>query len=371
MRPRPEANEEPSTLIVRLTTATAGLAAAIAVCGPALAEGGDGAGSAEANVVMIAERQAETETGAVVRAVQAQLSDLAVALQVVWVDELPPAVPDQIAEAEQTAHGQRAIAVFWCDLRLADRIYLYFAAPSGGRMLVRELSGAGQGGLAEALAIIVRSSVEAVLAGGRVGEIVAPVATTEQPAIAERPPEPPPPGPGRVLALTVGYGMDVLCEQRPAVHALVLGLEARLTGPLSVEFGYLLSFPFTERAHGVELTLRRHPAWLGLRAAWLTGDVSLSASLWLQMDVVTEEVRAATAAVAVQGEGTEVLFSLAPLLRAGYLFADRFELFVAAGADLPFRRARYVVGSPSGPLEILDTWPVRPRLLVGLAVGLW
>ena len=49
------------------------------------------------------------------------------------------------------------------------------------------------------------------------------------------------------MALTVGYGMDVLSEQRPAVHAVALGLEVRLEGPLSIEFGYLFSFPFALR----------------------------------------------------------------------------------------------------------------------------
>lgn len=333
----------------------------------------DAVGSDRSTVVMIAERREQRQAETVVRAVQGQLSDLSVVLQVVWVDELPAGMPAQIAEAEQTARGTDAVAVFWCDLRAADRIYLYFAAPSGGRVLVRELSGAEEGGLAEALAIIVRSSVEAVLAGGEIGVVVAPMAAVEERPRAEQPPEQPqePPGPGRVLAMTVAYNLDVLCEQRPAVHAVAVGLEVRLGGPLSVEAGYFFSFPFTERAHGIDLTLQRHPVWLGLRAAWLTGDVALSASLAAQIDVVTEEVRSLSAAVETDGEGTEVLFSLAPLLRAGYVFAGRVELFLAAGVDVPLRRARYVVGSPSGPLEILDTWPVRPRVLAGVTAGLW
>jgi hypothetical protein len=372
MMPAEHCVGESVSALSRWTGAFAVFGLSLALCADVDAEDGSGGAPGEA-VVMIAERRSEAETAPVLRAVQSQLSDLAVALQLVWVDELPAAMPDQIVAAEQIARGSHAVAVFWCDLRAADRIYLYFAAPKGGRVLVRELSGAGEGGLAEALAIIVRSSVEAVLAGGEIGVVVAPPPPEAKPEDegVTAPKPPPPSGPGRVLALTVGYGMDVLSGQRPAVHAVVLGLEVRLAGPLSVEFGYLFSFPFTQEESQVELTLRRHPAWLGLRGAWLTGDVARSASLWLQMDVVTEEVRALSPAVEVEAEGTEVLFSLVPLLRAGYVFADRFELFVAAGADIPFRRVRYVVGSPTGPLEIFATWPVRPRLMVGLCVGLW
>jgi hypothetical protein len=324
------------------------------------------------SVVMLAERHVAGDTGAVIRAVQGQLSDLSVALQVVWTDALAGVLPDQIARAEEIARGGDTLAVFWCDLAQPDRIYLYFAAPSGGRVLVRELSGAAGGGLAEALALIVRSSVEAVIAGGEIGVVVAPPpreAETERAPPA--PPAVPPPGPGRVLALQVAYDLDVLSTQQPAAHALALGLELRVGGPLSVELGYLFALPVAQEAHGVELTLRRHPGWAGLRAAWLTGQVSLSASVWLQLDVVTERVRALRPGVAADGDGTEVIPSLAPILRAGYLFSDRFELFLAGGADVPLRRVRYVIGTPSGPLELLDTWPVRPRVMAGLSVGLW
>ena len=368
--------QELNSIPARSAAAVAWIGLVLTCSAHVLADDGSLAEPPGTTVVMLAERGGEAETETVLRAVRSQLSDLSVALQLVWVDELPVAVPEQITAAEETARGTDAVAVFWCDLRAADRFYLYFAAPSGGRVLVRELRGAGEGGLAEALAIIVRSSVEAVLAGGEIGVVVIPPATVEEAAFVEKlaPAESvveEPPGPGRVLAMTVGYGMDILSDQRPAVHAVALGLEVRLTGPLSIELGYLFSFPFSHQEHGAELTLSRHPAWLGLRGAWLTGAVALSASLWLQMDVVTEEVRSLSPAVAVNSEGTEALFSLVPLLRAGYVFADRFEIFVAAGADIVFRRVRYVIDSPAGPLEILDTWPVRPRILAGLSVGLW
>jgi hypothetical protein len=329
---------------------------------------------AASTVVMLAERHQELETDAIVRAVHGQLSDLSVALEVRWVDALPAAMPDQIDAAEHTARGSDAVAVFWCDLGRADRIYLYFAAPRGGRVLVRELGGAGSGGRAEALAIIVRSSVEAVLAGGEVGVVVAPRAAEveQEPAVeTEPPPGEPAPGPERALALSVAYDLDILSEALPATHGVALGLDVRVAGPLSVELGYLIAFPFSRAAHGAELTLRRHPLWLGLRAAWLTGNVVLSASVWLQLDVVTEEVRSLDPAVVIKTGGTEVVFSIVPLLRAGYLLAGRVELFVAAGVDIPFRRVRYVVDDPEGPLEIIDTWPARPRIIAGLSVGLW
>ena len=58
---------------------------------------------------------------------------------------LPLIAADQLVQ--RLAVGARRIAE-------AEPLYLYFAAPSGGRVLVRELSGAGEGGLAETLAEI-------------------------------------------------------------------------------------------------------------------------------------------------------------------------------------------------------------------------
>lgn len=326
-------------------------------------------------VVMIAERHKEQESKTVIRAVQGQLSDVSVALQVLWVDELPSNLPDQIVRAEEIARDSDAAAVFWCDLDLADRIYLYLAAPRGGRMVVRELSGTGGSGLSEALALIVRSSIEAVLAGGEIGVVVAPRGPDETESVDDSQNQDQEqarlPDQEYRLALLVAYALDMLSSEPRFAHAVALGLEVRLVGPLLVEAGYLLSLPMNERAHDLELTLRRHPAWLGLRVAWLTGDFVLSASVALQIDVVTEEPRSLAAGVAAEGESFEVIPSLVPQLRAGYLLVGHVELFVTAGIDILFRRVTYVIGSPGGSREILYTWPVRPRIMAGLAVGLW
>jgi len=322
-------------------------------------------------VMMLAERHDEAASETVIRAVEAQLSDVSVALRVSWVDALAADLPAQIATAEDLARESDAVAVFWCDLGRPDRIYLFFAAPRGGRVLVRGLEGSGAGGLAEALAIIVRTSVEAVIAGGEIGEIVPPRAGRNEPSGEITPASIAPLAEDERLALTVAYRLEVLSPDNPAAHAAELALSLRLREHLALVAGYALSAPLAAEARGVLLEVRRHPAWIGMRGSWRARRLRLGAGIDFQVDVATENVRALAQGVTTADGGWEVQPSLVPSLRVGLPIVRRVELFLAAGADIALDRTRYVVDTADGSVEILATWPVRPRFLAGVEVGLW
>lgn len=348
----------------------AAMAAVMTVSGAAASEPGAAPDEGGA-VVMLAERGDTVAAGVVIRAVQAQLSDVSVALRVIWIDALAADLPSQIAKAEEIANGSAAVAVFWCDLARADRFYLYFAAPKGGRVLVRELAGSGTGGMAEALAIIVRSSVEAVLAGGEIGAVVAPAPRSAGPVEAGPPPSA---GAGRDrerLAVTVGYELDVVSNRSPVVHSGAIGLSVRIAEHLSIRAGYVVSEPRSAEERGALLELGRHPFWLGGSAFWRAGRLRLAVDVALQLDVVTERVRATEAGVAVASGGREVEPSIVPSFRVAAEIVRRVALFLSAGADVALHRTRYVVSTPTGPVELLSTWPVRPRFVAGLEVALW
>ena len=349
--------------------ALAAFAAVMTVCGAAFSEP-EAAKDESGVVVMLAERRDTAAAEVVIRAVQAQLSDVSVALQVIWVDALAPDLPSQIAKAEEVARGSAAVAVIWCDLARADRIYLYFAAPSGGRVLVRELAGSGTGGMAEALAIIVRSSVEAVLAGGEIGTVVPPKPKEEErdrrlpPAVAKAKDE------GR-LDVTAAYELDVVSNSNPVVHAAAVALSLRLGDHFSLGVGYALSGLLEAETDGASLKLRRHPVWMGGSVFGRAGRARLGLDLAFQLDFVTERTRATAAGVVPAKGGRELEPSIVPLFRIAVTVIPHLELFVAAGADIALHRTRYLVDTPDGPVELLTTWPVRPRVIAGLEAALW
>jgi hypothetical protein len=279
-----------------------------------LAAASASAGDSRSTVVMLAESHHRETSERAASAVRGQLSSLPVELEVCWIDRFPGEVSDQIREAERRARSSGAIAVFWCDLGRADRIYLYFAAPGGGRVLLRELSGPDEGGLSEALAVIVSSSVEAMLAGGKIGVAVPPGEPREagetSPA-TKRPPD----SSAVSLRAEAGYALDILSRSAGPTHgpSLAVGLDAG--EHFSCELGYRFAFPVERSARGVSPELWRHPVLLSARAALPLLPFRLSAGLALIVDTVTEKVRALDERTEVSGDGAEVYVSLMPLAR--------------------------------------------------------
>ncbi|MFO8070497.1 MAG: hypothetical protein R6V85_01365 [Polyangia bacterium] len=333
-----------------------------------LAAASASAGGSRSTVAMLAERHHREASERTASAVRGQLSSLPVELEVCWVDRLPGEVPDQISEAERRARSSGAIAVFWCDLGRADRIYLYFAAPGGGRVLLRELSGPDGGGLSEALAVIVSSSVEAMLAGGKIGVAVPRGEPREErSSFATRRPRD---GSAVSSRAEASYALDILSGSAGPTHgpSLAVGLDAGKH--FACELGYRFAFPVERSARGVSLELWRHPISLSARAVLPLSFFRLSAGLALTVDTVTENVRALDDRAEVSGEGAEVYVSLMPLIRLDGRLADGVWLFALAGADICLRELSYEVATPSGSHSVIDTWRVRPSFSLGLAVAL-
>ncbi len=123
----------------------------------------------DSTVVMLVSREQTADSGPFVEAIGAQLSDLDVSLSVQPVEHLPSTLNSQIGAASSIANDPGVIAVFWYDLVQEGEVYLVLAGPGGDRILVRKLEKTEDRGRAEGLAIIIRSSIMALLLGGQIG----------------------------------------------------------------------------------------------------------------------------------------------------------------------------------------------------------
>jgi hypothetical protein len=104
--------------------------------------------------------------------------------------------------AKEAAARLGALTVFWLDTSLGEQLFLYIAEPGGGRVLVRTVEAADETERLESMALIVRSTVEALLAGGHLG--------IERSAGAATPPASTPPASRRPwFGVRLGYALDV------------------------------------------------------------------------------------------------------------------------------------------------------------------
>ncbi len=334
-------------------------------------------------VVMIVPADQDEVSVPIIQAVKAQFADLDVTLHLLPTETLAAGVRNQIAQAEEAATRNQAIAVFWCDLSSEEHIFLYLSEKEGNRIFVRRLSETEQGGRAEALAIIVRDSVAEMLRGAKIGvevvKIVKPprIQAETTARVVTPKPEEKPRGVGRWLYNQIGYTYYAYSGDHPVVHGLGLGLGVHIHSNFAVVGGYTVLSTIEEQrtiaAHGKTVLLRvdRHPANLGLRAHYFSGLIDFGGSLKLVVDYATFESHSFDNTPNIIKDKGDLLLSVIPAADIAFVIAGKLALFISAGVEISLITKHYLVEiTPGEKTVLLDSWPVQPWAVAGLKIGI-
>ncbi len=347
------------------------------------------AGETEADqvVVMIVPMDQEEISIPVVRAVESQLSDLNVTLVISTQERLPDSLESQIDIAKTVAGENRAIAVFWCDLRAKDQLFLYLSEYEGKNILVRRLEKTEETGRAEGLAIILRSSVEAMLQGGQIG-VNPPVKRKPVQAPASKPEPVYSPGiepivsleneasPQSLFALQVAYALHVYSSDHPAVHGVNIGVNLHVHPNLSLIAGYTFIGNIEENSTNTPILvrIRKYPAYLGLRLSFQVGIIELGGSVSLIVDYTTQEIlNISSDAMFASSDTDDVFIGVFPALEILIPIVDRLKFFVFVSAEVPFNAKQYSIEVSEGPDNregLLNPWPIQPWIFAGIWVDL-
>lgn len=318
-------------------------------------------------VVLLSPEDRALILGPVIQSVQAQLSDLPVQLQVQPISRLG-SLAAQMRVARQVS-GTEGLAVVWFELTPGDPVFVYVADPQKNRVLVRSVDWDGALGHLEAAGLIVRSSVQALLAGKDIG-FEAPAPPRPEPGPAAVPP-PPPPVRRFHTGLEVAYAPSLISGDAPALHGVGVGLDAGWGEHLVVRLGYRLNAPFLLRESTWAVALVwSHPLSLSVGARLRLGRVRLGAELGGTAQIVSLEMKEVGPWVSLATPRDQVLFHLSPRLTASLALAPPLSLFLAVGADVPLGERRFLTDGPGGPGVALDTWPVQPHAGLGLRFDL-
>ena len=359
-------------------------------------------------VVMVAAAGLQEAFAPMVQAVRGQLSDLPIVFQMYWVDSYENDLPSQEEVANRVAAKTGADVVFWYDLSRSDRLYLYIAVPALGRVLVRRLEGSGRGAN-ETLAIILRSSIDAIING----ELSREIPENREPADGEPQPEesnpksegaeektepapvgsepealpvPPiqlpgapadlvPPSapvrrfPQKTVEIGAAYGFEALGKAHPQVHGFALGLDAHIQSGWSVHASYTFFPPIEDTRAGVRVVLRRHPAWVGAKYTKVIDRVDVGAGLSLCIDHISEKISSEFDTMTPAKGESEIQVAAAPMVNFGIRATPVLRFFASAGIRIPMNPVEYVVDATSNMFKLFDFWPVQPVARVGIAAG--
>jgi hypothetical protein len=341
--------------------------------GPVAAASSDAPPLAVVALVLSAEGGAATD--ALAGAVQAQVSDLPVRLVIERLITFPPTLPAQVAMAAEIAARLAAGTVFWLDVSVPDRVFVFLAEPGGSRVLVRAVDAIDEAERVESVAVIVRGLAQAVLDGGTIG-IAPPAPPPPEPPAASLPAEPavvppPPPAPARAwLGLQLAYEADFFTDQVSALHGLAAGLVFHLHENWSVFAAYRILGPAEVSGGGIDLDVSRHPMELGARFRWPLGDWDVGASLYGVVDYLTRDAGTGSSGMQVTAPEGAWLGGLGLLVHGSYRIAGSFRMFLDAGIDVFVNGVEYVVDTGAGRTMLLGSWYVCPRVLLGLSVDL-
>ncbi|MBN1770848.1 MAG: hypothetical protein JXB32_06300 [Deltaproteobacteria bacterium] len=328
-------------------------------------------------VLMIVPRSNAGVSERAVEAARAQLADLPVEIEVVWVETMTPGLREQLGVIRVLAAERGAGIAFWVDLESADEVMVYVAEPGGGRVLARAIDTGGQPEESryEITALILRATIEALVQGGEIGVRMPELPDVVSPPVIRPVPAPPvaPPPPVEavpVLELSGAYAPALQDDGLSVVHAGRLALTWRPAAWAGVFAACRLVAPFERENEQVVLSFEPHPFEIGFGVRWTWGDWRLDLSGALVNDVVSWSAQPRRDTVETRSPSWRWVVALAPEVAVRWSPLGNYALFAGLGMDFVLNDGPSVVDTPLGPATVVEPWPVRPFLRLGVEMVL-
>ena len=353
--------------------------------------------SGNLKLLMIAS-EAETEASEkAIRAARAQLSDLPIAFQSVWIPSLSSDLRIQAETSERLAEQYGAAIVVWTDLAVADSLFLYLSEPGGGRILVRSVSfdKNEQEDRFAVTAVIVRTAVEAIIDGGHIGISPRPLESPDVLSVRRAEGEPRareaetsfvasassktknPSAAGREwtnaddsprLDLAVAYGLTLYSSAQWTIHDIRPSAALKVNRWGHVYLAYRVQIPFEVENSLVSMTLRPHPFELGFFARFEWGPFFLDLGAGLINDALTWRISPADSSeTAPTADQFRWLVGASPFVQVSWSPLRMVKLTLAAAADIYFNESRSFVERANGEkTTVVDPFHARPHFQAGI-----
>jgi hypothetical protein len=301
-------------------------------------------------------------------AIELELADLPV--QMVRSARPEPPEWEACLRVARTQAGERdAVAVLWWTRDDEHRLVLYAFDPRRDRVEARaiDVGSAVAGVQADALALVARGQVAALLKGHVAGSEATVVPVVPPAVVRTRSATPAPrrAAPRDRVRASLGYEVHRYGGPVPWAHGAALELDVAWTRGIRFGVGFVALPPMRIDHPRVALTLRRcpvvvHAAWRRRFRGWaMEGGVSAID------DVTVRDVHAQMAGVRAVAGAPRSVFGVRPRLRFELLPWPHVALFAAVGAEILLNPRAFVVADPAETL--VRPARVRPSLRLGVA----
>ncbi|MCK9458933.1 MAG: hypothetical protein M0R80_04775 [Proteobacteria bacterium] len=310
------------------------------------------------------------------------LLDLDVELFMVDVEAALRPPPDGAVEARAIARNAGAFAAIWIDPAEGGTVCAVAAGTAAGEAFVRRVGEPDPDAQVEAMAVIIRTAVEQILAAAREPATPAtpvipapeapPTGSRSPPAAPARAPpdarrqEPVPGDRDFGLLQETEYAMHVASKQLGVSHGVNLRLGATVPYGLAAYAGYTALSPVAVRGALGDLELTRHPFHVGFKAHVGEGLVRGFGEANLVVDYLVPRLSSLAPDLRATDTEPSILVSALAVVGIGLHVLAPVTIYAAAGAEIPFNRTAYVIGSGDRVERVAAPWPVQPWVLAGL-----
>ncbi len=313
-------------------------------------------------IVLIASEQQRSEFTELAAQMASQFSESDVDFLVHWIKKLPTTLREQERLGADIAEQHRALAVFWCDLTIAERAYFYVSTADTGRLLVRRLTGVGPEGLNDALAMISLTAVEGLLRGGMIG-IQEPASSETTSPTSDAPPDAEPESSTAAFSLSAAYTMSLISPELGISQGALFSAGFAPNPWFGLALGYGIYGPISDREQNAEIILQRHPIFITVRGRAQRGRWWLGGSLSFTIDYMTKSPQAHAENMIIDDPYSDLHFSVLPALLVEFEVTSVFHLFFSVGLEAHINKVKYEI--TNGPTLMEDAWQVQPTLQAG------